>query len=198
FTLIDAGVPPNDAPARVHAFSAGMTAGCNPAHRSVPLAMAAFLADDRLRQCAAEEAALTHWDPLAGDVAAATVELCRALIRGSSWSDALQSTSAGCTSTTRTALSAPATTSLRSDGFAPAVLQAAIHFVHMHSDFAAALDAALAFAGPANYCPVLVGAIGGARWGASSVPSQYLDHCTILADTQEQAETLAQQWPLEG
>ena len=49
----------------------GKTAGCNPAHRSPPLAMLAALADDDLPGRAATEARLTHHDPLAGDVAAA-------------------------------------------------------------------------------------------------------------------------------
>src|SRR5262245_1043061 len=39
--LIAAGVPAADAPALVHRELDGLTAGCNPAHRSPPLAMSA-------------------------------------------------------------------------------------------------------------------------------------------------------------
>jgi ADP-ribosylglycohydrolase len=51
----------------------GLAAGCNPAHRTAPLAMATFLDDDVLADCALREAALTHAHPLAGDVAAAAL-----------------------------------------------------------------------------------------------------------------------------
>jgi ADP-ribosylglycohydrolase len=57
------------------------------------------------------------------------------------------------------------------------VLQAAVYFVTANASFDAALAASLAFAGPANYCPVLVGAIGGARWGARAIQAEHLAHC---------------------
>lgn len=50
-------------------------------------------------------------------------------------------------------------------GFAPGALASALWFVDQAGAFDEALHAALAFAGPDNYCPVLVGAIAGARWG---------------------------------
>jgi hypothetical protein len=150
---------------QVHAANGGLTAGCNPAHRSVPLAMASFLPDHQLIPYAYTEAALTHYDRLAGDVAAAVVTLCRALIRGTSWRLAIQIASAGRAPAIVVALNTAGDPPLWRDGFAPHVLHAAVHFVHNYDRLVTALDAALAFAGPANYCPVLVGAIGGARWG---------------------------------
>src|SRR5947209_18503900 len=45
-TLLSSGVPPAEAVARAHAEFGGKTAGCNPAHRSSPLAMFAAIADD--------------------------------------------------------------------------------------------------------------------------------------------------------
>jgi ADP-ribosylglycohydrolase len=66
-----AGMSPSEASAQVHQDFGGRTAGCNPAHRSPPLAMLASLADDDLSGCAVTEARFTHHDPLAGDVAAA-------------------------------------------------------------------------------------------------------------------------------
>jgi len=65
-------------------------------------------------------------------------------------------------------------------GFAPDVLRAAVYFVNKSACFAEALDRSLAFAGAANYCPVLVGAIAGVRWGASAIPSSSLAHVDIL------------------
>jgi ADP-ribosylglycohydrolase len=162
FSLIGVGASPRDASAQVHDASGGMTAGCNPAHRSAPLAMAACLADNDLAAAAREEAALTHWHPLAGDVAAATVVLCRALVRGSRWAAALEIASHGRRHEMAAALLDPARDELSRGGFAPAVLHAAVSFVQTQASFSDALDAAVAHAGPANYCPVLVGAIGGA------------------------------------
>lgn len=194
FTLLEAGVPPEEAPARIHAQSGGMTAGCNPAHRSAPLAMAAFLPEESLREYALAEAALTHWDPLAGEVAAATVRLCRLLVEGAAWSDALRVVGTDCESAVAAALRDPGAAPLRTDGFAPAVLQAAVHFVETRSCFDTALDAAIVFAGPANYCPVLVGTLGGARWGASHIGLRHLKHGDILPEVRKNADALAQRW----
>ena len=83
--LVAAGMPVEEATAQVHREFGGKTAGCNPAHRSPPLAMLAAIADEDLAGCAMAEARLTHHDPLAGEVAAAVNGLCRALIRGGGW-----------------------------------------------------------------------------------------------------------------
>ena len=80
-------------------------------------------------------------------------------------------------------------------GFAPHVLHAAMHFVHNADRLASALDAALAFAGPANYCPVLVGALGGARWGVAQIEERYLSHCLIVPQIHQIADRLAYPWP---
>jgi ADP-ribosylglycohydrolase len=80
FELVGSGIPRDQAISRVHTASGGLTAGCNPSHRSPPLAMAPFLPDDQIPNLARQEAALTHHDPLAGDVAASVVLLCRSLI----------------------------------------------------------------------------------------------------------------------
>ncbi len=46
--------------------------------------------------------------------------------------------------------------------------------------FTEALGCSLAFAEAANYSPVLVGAIAGARWGVSAMPPPPLAHVDIL------------------
>ena len=46
-------------------------------------------------------------------------------------------------------------------GFAPDVLRTALYFVENSRDFNSALDPSLTFAGSANYCPVIVGALAG-------------------------------------
>jgi hypothetical protein len=66
-------------------------------------------------------------------------------------------------------------------GYAPEALQAAVHFVEHAPRFAVAQAHALDFAGPANYAPVLVGPIAGARWGASSIGPLLLQHAACRA-----------------
>jgi ADP-ribosyl-[dinitrogen reductase] hydrolase len=182
--LVAAGRPVEEATAQVHREAGGMTAGCNPAHRSPPLAMCAAVAADDLGGCALAEANLTHHDPLAGEVAAAVNKLCRALIRGVVWQDAVRD--AGSFATPE----GPGS----NVGFAPDVLRAALHFVGSSARFTEALDRSLAFAGPSNYCPVLVGAVAGARWGASAIPPPVLAHVEILPRVRAAADALAAGW----
>jgi len=69
------GMALDDASIQVDAMEGGLTAGCNPAHRSAPLAMLAAIEDSRLPHAAKAEARLTHRHALAGDAAAAVVVL---------------------------------------------------------------------------------------------------------------------------
>ena len=85
FSLVADGMSFEEAAARVDRERGGKTAGCNPAHRIAPLAMWSSIPDRDLPGLARAEAALTHQDPLAGDVAAAVAVLCRNLIRGLPW-----------------------------------------------------------------------------------------------------------------
>ena len=78
--------------------------------------------------------------------------------------------------------------------YAPDVLRAAVHFVSTSGGFGPALSRAIAFAGGANYCPVIVGARAGARWGASRVPDDLLTHCSILPRVRALADDLASEW----
>jgi ADP-ribosylglycohydrolase len=111
-------------------------------------------------------------------------KLCRSLIRGDAWDEAVQQCGgfAG--------LKGPD----KNGGFAPDVLRAALFFVSTSAGFSEALGRSLAFSGPANYCPVLVGAIGGARWGASAIPPSSLAHVEILPRVETGAHRLAAGW----
>ena len=53
---------------------------------------------------------------------------------------------------------------LKGDGYAPNVLAASMYFLYTSDNLEDAIDSSIDFAGPANYCPVLVGAIGSAKW----------------------------------
>jgi ADP-ribosylglycohydrolase len=192
---VAAGADYAEAAARVHAGADGLTAGCNPAHRSAPLAMCAAVRDPDLASAAAAEAALTHHHPLAGDGAAAVVLLCRALVRGEKWESALERAAEDRLPETSAALRNDPDGPLSRGGFAPDVLHAAVHFVGRASSFEDAMESALAFAGAANYCPVLVGSIGGARWGASRVPDRWLrTHESLLPRIESVAGDLAAGW----
>jgi ADP-ribosylglycohydrolase len=182
--LMADGMPYQEATVQVHREFGGMTAGCNPVHRSPPLSMLAAIADTELPVCAMAEARLTHYDPVAGEVAAATNKLCRALVRGDCWDVAVR----------QCGLVASDDGPGNNGGFAPDVLRAALHFLGTSSQFAEALERALVFAGPSNYCPVLVGAIAGARWGASDIPSSALAHVDILPRVRASADDLAARW----
>jgi ADP-ribosylglycohydrolase len=146
--------------------------------------MLASIADHDLAACAIIEARLTHHDPVAGETAAIVNKWCRALIRGTTWQDVMGET------TGFTVRDGPGTNS----GFAPDVLRAAAYFVGTSASFSEALERSLAFAGAANYCPVLAGAIAGARRGASEIPSAALSHVSILPRVRAAAEALATAW----
>lgn len=84
---------------------------------------------------------------------------------------------------------------LNDSGFCLDVLQAALHFVHRGKTFAEVVNAATEFAGPANYCPVLAGAIAGARFGGKAILSSekgLLEHCRagVVRRCQQAAEKL--------
>ncbi len=187
-SLVAAGVSFEEAAARADREAGGMTAGCNPAHRSAPLAMCASIDDSALVAAAVEEARLTHQHQLAGGVAAAVARLCRALIRGAPWPVALGLAADGRSPETRRVLEALRPSELSPDGYAPMALGAAIHFVGTSASFPTALERAVDFAGPANYCPVLVGSIGGARWGRAQVEEACVAH---QGDLVPRVETVA-------
>lgn len=172
FSKVAAGTSFEAAAREVHAMTKGMTAGCNPALRSAPLAMALNLADENLADAALMEARLTHLHPLAGDVSAAVVRLCRALIRGSSWREALHFASIGRLPETCRALDPNLPMEEPPGGFAPDVLAGAVRYVDRADTFSKALGQALAEDPGSNYVPVLVGSIGGARWGRSAISDE--------------------------
>ncbi|TVS14540.1 MAG: ADP-ribosylglycohydrolase family protein [Planctomycetaceae bacterium] len=176
-SLAHSGIPVDSAVLHVDRELEGKTAGCNPAHRAAPIAMALTIPDETVAETARQQASLTHHHPLAGDAAAAVAVLCRTLIRGHSWETALDRAGDGRMPAIRTALDPADYGTLVPSGFAPETLRAATHFVNRATCFEDALAASLRFAGGANYAPVLVGTIGGARWGARQIPASELGHC---------------------
>ncbi len=173
---VEAGVPYEAASRDVDEALGGMTAGCNPAHRVAPLAACPQVGDSELDLAAAREARLTHRHPLAGEVAAVVARLCRALVSGTPWPQAVAACAEDRSQEVRSALAVRSVGELSRGDFAPEVLRAAVHFVESAESLPSALERAIDFAGPANYCPVLVGSLGGARWGRGQVDDAALAH----------------------
>jgi ADP-ribosylglycohydrolase len=195
FLRVEQGHTWESAARQVDAEAGGLTAGCNPAHRSAPLAMCAAIPPEALADQARREARLTHCHPLAGDVAAAVVRLCRALIEEDNWERACQKVAVGCLPETQQALEGTSVGPLSQGGFAPEVLRAAVAFVSVADSADEALNRALAFAGPANYCPVLVGSLAGARWGVQAIPTKLLTpHAALLPALHQTAQALVSGW----
>jgi ADP-ribosylglycohydrolase len=188
FNRWDAGISVDEATLQVHTMLHQQTAGCNPAHRATPFAAAHFLQGDALINAVLAEARLTHYDPLAGDVACAVVLLCRALIEGKSWEEACHLAPVGRLPETQHAFKNHSIDQLSNGGYAPDVLAAALYFVRNHPTFSSALRASFPFASGGNYCPVLVGAIGGARWGDSDIPLINILHVTLRSRLKVVAE----------
>jgi ADP-ribosylglycohydrolase len=189
------GAPIEEAAIQADREANGMTAGCNPAHRSAPLAMLASLEDSQLDEAAAYEARLTHRHPLAGEVAAVVARLCRLLIRGVRWQESLSLVAEGRSRETRLALTMRSSDGLSNIGFAPAVLRAAIHFINTSESFTDALERSIKFAGRPNYCPILVGSIGGARWGRTQIEDSLLvHHGGLVPQLKSVADNLAEGW----
>ncbi len=191
-----AGVERGEAVARAHKQLDGLTAGVNTAHRVAPLAMASFIADEDLAAAAHRESALTHAHPLAGDTAAAVAILCRKLIRGFPWEEALAEAANSKLPEVAAALRPEESKAdpLSRGGFAPETLRAAVWHLNNARSFDEALAKSLEFAGPAKYCPVLVGAIGGALWGAPAIPEKELLEHPLVDEIRVVAEDLASSW----
>jgi hypothetical protein len=129
--------------------------------------------------------------------------LCRALIRGEPLQVARDRAARGRREEIAAAVAGDSDVrTLSGGGYSPETLRAAMHFVARYDSFGEALSESLRFAGPANYCPVLVGAIAGARWGAASIPDSHLLHCNIGVNLSERlrdrVDAAATPWPRGG
>jgi len=110
--------------------------------------------------------------------------LCREVIRGSPWKNAIETAQYPVKEAkVKIAINSVGSVqiaNLSKDGYAPAVLQAALYFLNHEKSFSEALNASISFAGSGNFCPVLVGSIGGARYGANVIleaKDDLLKHC---------------------
>lgn len=194
FGLVSNGTPRGLAVHLVHRRSGGMTAGCGPLHRALPLALSQSIPDAALTRCAQQEAKLTHYDPLAGDISAHYVHLVRDLVRGLPWDMALKQLMHEAPPDLRARLLALDEQPLSRGGYAPEVLHAAIYFIHHCGSATEALAQAQMLAGLGNYVPVVVGALAGARWGAAAITPDLLNHVRIMLPLETAATHLSAGW----
>jgi ADP-ribosyl-[dinitrogen reductase] hydrolase len=176
-------------------YVGGLTAGCNPVHRALPLALVSFVDESELIEIADAEARLTHRHPMAGAVSGTYLKIVRELIAGSASSVfdiALEASPADL----RQYLNDQWGCAPSRGGYAPDVLHAALHFTNTAASFEEALESAVGFAGPTNYCPVLVGAIAGARFGCQAINTRNISHCcrSHLERAEKIGHQLARTW----
>jgi len=153
FNNITKGIDHIEAVKKVHYSLNGNTAGCGPAHRILPLAGFLDIPDNRLIEITKEEAEITHFHPDAGNGSAILVMLCRYLIEGQTIEEAKKSLANNdyLNKSWEKVLSAK----VLPDGYVFNVIKSALYFLDQKD----ALNKSIKFAGPANYCPVIVGAI---------------------------------------
>ena len=194
FRLISKGMPGHRAVKKVDQELHGMTAGCNPVHRSVAIALSANIEDSDIAAIAQRESRLTHANHLAGLISASSVDLIRMLIKGADWPRALMKLENTSAPVIHDELATARNGKIHPDGYSPHVLGAAIHFVDTSNSFDEMLERAIDFAGDENYCPVLAGVLGGARWGVSAISDLWLVGLKDLERIKNVGRNLMSQW----
>ena len=153
FQKMSSGITIEEASKNIDKQLNGATAGCGPAHRIAPIAAYKKIPTERLISIAREEAAITHYHPDAGHCSAIMALLCRYLINGKTWkeSKAIVNQNEDLIPTWNKIENA----NLNNGGYVLDVMHSAIYFLDRENP----LENSLSFAGPANYCPVIVGII---------------------------------------
>lgn len=131
----------------------GSTAGCGPAHRIAPIAGFQNILTNDLIEIARIEAKITHYHPDAGNCSAIMALLCRYLLGGFTWSETKKQVSDN--SELKDTWIKIINAKLNNGGYVLDVMHSAFYFL----DNDKPLENSLLFAGPANYCPIIVGII---------------------------------------
>jgi len=195
--LVDSGLSFGEAAKQVDKELDGMTAGVSPAHRSIPLTLHYVVwylrSPNFFEECpntgfrefqrtVEREAELTHLHNDAVEVSLAVNAICMQLMLGKDEFKALdfgmKFINEGLRSNILDNVYTKNSDHLKGGGYAPDVLTAALWFLFHTDTFEDALKQSKEFSGAANYCPVLVGSIGGAMYGYREVKG-----CKINKDT---------------
>ncbi len=187
-----------DASGSVHNRLNGLSGGCNPAQRSFPLACCPWIDDQSLFQLSCAEARLTHFSQAAGQVAGLVNLICRRLLKGDEWNDAVKTAF----SSTIDLLGEIREIQqryehdkvLKSQGhpaYAPNTLHTTLYCVTHATSFEDAIN--LANQIDPEYCPVLIGILAGARW---AVPQSMLVNSqqSTLKEIRQVAKCFSDEW----
>ena len=153
FQKVSQGIRIEDASIQVNKLLNGLTAGCGPAHRVAPLAAFKNIPTNKLVDYARQEARLTHHNPDAGNCSGVMALLCRYLLEGYSWNESKDLVSKN--EDVKTTWVNIQNANLNNGGYVLDVMHSALHFLDREDS----LNNSLTFAGPANYCPVIVAII---------------------------------------
>lgn len=178
----------------------GLTAGCGPAQRCYPLAFCPFIIDENLPWLSIDEAKLTHFSPVAGQVAAIVNVICRGLIRGKPWADAVNA-AFSMARLHEDIRSIPGTYArwpqMKNDphpSYAPSVLNTALNCVNQSSSMERAVEIAK-YEKNGFYCKPIAGILAGARWGLSEEMKAKHEGNRQFANVCHAANELAKLWP---
>ena len=167
----------------VDEYRQGMTAGVNACHRCAPLALLSFNENrSAVANYGKTESKLTHYSEISQNVCQAYLLLLIELLHTESckFRDCVLVAADNISDKqTKDVLISGLNCDekdLGTGGFSPEVLKSAIYFVEHGKNFTDTLETSLRFAGGANYCPVLVGALAGALYGTDDIPSDHLSH----------------------
>ena len=198
--LVAEGVPPAEATRRRHEESGGLTAGNGALMRTTPIGIA-FAGNDRgLRDATLEDAALTHYDPLAGKAALLHNQvLSWSLTRGpdapleelrdSSWLDErIEDVVVPAVGGVRDVAEARAAAG---GAVVTAALAVGIAAYFTATSFEEGLVWAVNLGGDADTNGAVAGALLGARFGAAGIPDRWLDTLERRADLEALHEHLA-------
>lgn len=181
---VAAGTPASEAAHRHHERSGGMSAGNGALMRTTPIGLA-FAGNDRaLRDATLEDAALTHYDPLAGKAALLHNQIVSWLLtqgpdavahelRDASWlderiEDVVVPASAG--------VRDPAERMAAEHGaYSLAALAVGLAAYFTADSFEAGLVWAVNLGGDCDTNGSVAGALLGARFGASAIPARWLE-----------------------
>ena len=177
----------------------GFTAGCGPAQRSFPLPLCSWIDDHDVFDLSLKEAALTHYSPLAGQVAGFVNVICRALLKKESWHAAVHS--AFCIPQLHPDIVQIAGRYARSPhplkkihmAYAPTVLNGALYYVNNWHNPRDAINAARA--NDPYYCAPIVGILSGVRWGISQDMYASKVNDAQFITIRDRATKLSSQWP---
>ena len=190
--LVNSGASFGEAARQVDKELDGMTAGVSPAHRSIPLMLRYvdwylqspnFFEETpntgfrEFESLIKREAKLTHVNKEAGEISVAVNAICLHLIvhrddfRAIKFGMKFLSYDWAWQDNIFKHIDSLTINDLSDGGYAPDTLIAALWFLLNTRSLKDALEQSKKFAGVANYCPVLVGSIGGAMYGYQEMES---------------------------